>query len=88
MENPKAKKTVFGISERAGKSFWTRIGIALENRDGSWNLKLDAIPINGQMQLRDYQERDERSHEPVDRAGAFGNGGNGRRAHDYEAPLV
>ncbi len=35
------------------KSYWTKIGVAFENRDGSYSLKLAAIPVNGQLQMRD-----------------------------------
>ena len=38
--------TVYGIVERPGqdKAFWSRIGVAFRNRDGSINLKLDFFP--------------------------------------------
>jgi len=38
--------TVYGIIERPGqeKAFWSRIGVAFRNRDGSINLKLDFFP--------------------------------------------
>jgi hypothetical protein len=37
---------VYGIVERPGheKGFWSRIGVAFKNRDGSINLKLDFFP--------------------------------------------
>ncbi len=53
-ENSKMK-TVFTIVERSGKSYWQRIGVGFVNSDGSVSLKLDAIPINGSMQMRDYE---------------------------------
>lgn len=40
-------------AERPAKSFWTKIGVAFENRDGSFSLHLAAIPVNGKMQMRD-----------------------------------
>lgn len=39
--------------EREAKSFWTKIGVAFENRDGSYSLNLAAIPVNGRLQMRD-----------------------------------
>ena len=53
-------KIVYTVVEREkGKSFWVRIGVGFENQDGSLNLKLDAVPVNGQLQVRDYEpERD------------------------------
>lgn len=50
-------KVVYSISERNGKSFWTRIGVAFTNRDGSMKVKLECIPINGELQIRDYVPR-------------------------------
>ena len=34
------------------KSFWTKIGVAFRNKDGSWSLELQAIPVSGRMQMR------------------------------------
>jgi hypothetical protein len=49
-------KTVYTIVERGpGKSFWTKVGVGFTNRDGSINLHLDAIPVNGRLQIRDYE---------------------------------
>ena len=41
------------------KKFWTRIGVAFENRDGSWNLRFDYFPTNPAttVQLRNIDER-------------------------------
>ena len=39
--------------DREAKSFWTKIGVAFENRDGSYSLNLAAIPVNGRLQMRD-----------------------------------
>ena len=57
--NGASMKVVYTVVERApGKSFWTRVGVGFVNRDGSMNLKLDAIPVNGTLQVRDWDERD------------------------------
>ena len=34
------------------KSFWTRIGRAFENKDGSLNIYLEALPTSGKIQVR------------------------------------
>ena len=34
------------------RSFWTKIGSAFENKDGSYSLVFDAFPIDGRAQLR------------------------------------
>ncbi len=52
-------KIVYTITERGERKFWNRIGIASVNRDGSLNVKLDAVPVNGMLHVRDYTPRDE-----------------------------
>lgn len=39
--------------DRDAKSFWTKIGVAFENKDGSYALHLAAIPVSGRLQMRD-----------------------------------
>lgn len=43
------------ISERGGKSYWSRIGVAFRNSDASVNVKLECLPVNGEIHLRVYQ---------------------------------
>ena len=52
-------KIVYVISERNSKSYWNRIGVAFVNGDGSVNVKLDAVPVSGELQIRDYVPREE-----------------------------
>jgi hypothetical protein len=56
-ENGKKKnripRQVFTVVDRNGKSFWVRIGAAFGNYDGSETVILDALPINGRIQIRD-----------------------------------
>jgi hypothetical protein len=52
-------KVAYAITERNDKTFWNRIGVAFVNRDGSINVKLDAFPTSGTLQIRDYEPRDE-----------------------------
>lgn len=40
-----------------GKSYWTKVGVAFPNRDGSWSLELSAVPVNGRLQMRDPKPR-------------------------------
>ena len=48
-------KQVYTIVEREGqeKNRWVRIGVAFVNRDQSLNIKLNALPVNGQLHVRD-----------------------------------
>ena len=46
---------VYTIVEKEGseKSFWVKVGACFPNRDGSLNVYLDALPINGKLQIRE-----------------------------------
>lgn len=61
MTEKKNYKIVYTIVDRKsdGKKFWMRLGAAFENQDGSWNVHLDAVPTNGQLQIRDPRPDDE-----------------------------
>jgi hypothetical protein len=50
---PRTWKPVYTIVERNERKWWTRVGTAFTNRDGSVTVKLDASPINGELQIRD-----------------------------------
>ncbi len=60
------KKLVAVVERGEGdskKSFWTNVGVAFENRDGSWNLRFDFFPTHPAttIQLRDIdREEDDR----------------------------
>ena len=65
-------KAVYTIVERNGRKHWLRIGIAFTNRDLSLNVRLDAMPVNGQLQIREPFPRegggrdlDERGHDEL-----------------------
>lgn len=48
-------KDVYAIYEsRDGRerSRWVRVGVAFDNKDGSLNLLLDAVPLSGRLQVR------------------------------------
>ncbi len=46
--------TCFTVRDRGDdrKAFWAPIGSGWVNRDGSFNLQLDALPIDGKIVLR------------------------------------
>jgi hypothetical protein len=60
----KMKQLVAAIERGEGeekKTFWTRIGVAFENRDGSYNLRFDFLPARLEtttVQLRDFEPKD------------------------------
>lgn len=53
-------KTVYAVTERGDRSYWTKIGVAFTNGDGSINVQLDALPVSGKLQLREDEGRRER----------------------------
>ena len=54
---PPSWKAVFSVVERGKKKYWMRVGMAFVNRDGSLNVRLDALPLNGQLHIRDEAPR-------------------------------
>jgi hypothetical protein len=61
-QQQKSMKVVYTVVERGqGKSFWTRIGVGFTNKDGSLNLRLDAVPINGTLQVREWEPATDRA---------------------------
>ena len=52
------------------KSYWNRIGSAFLNHDGSWNIYLEALPVNGKVQIREVKEDDRRKGELAQKAEA------------------
>jgi hypothetical protein len=66
------RKDVFTIIDKGEgqKSFWVKIGAAFVNKDGSLTVKLDALPMNGQLQIRELRE---------ERSDTNGGGGPARR---------
>jgi len=67
----KTMKAVYTVVERSpGKSFWVRIGVGFVNQDGSMNLRMDALPVNGVLQVRDWEAYDRRLPEASNGAGS------------------
>lgn len=55
------KKVLIPVkNEKTGKTHWNRGGISFINRDGSWNVYLDVLPLDGKLQLRDFDEDERR----------------------------
>lgn len=42
------------------KTSWTKVGAAFTNKNGSINVQLDAIPLDGRLQLQTPLSREER----------------------------
>ena len=61
--DPAKMKIVYAITSREPKpgsvsntprKFWHRVGVAFVNRDGSLSVKLEALPVSGELHIRDY----------------------------------
>jgi hypothetical protein len=51
-------KKVYTIVDREGKdSIWIEVGIAFDNKDGSMNVHLNALPVNGKLHIREPKEK-------------------------------
>jgi hypothetical protein len=85
----KMMKTVFTVVERSpGKSYWVRIGVGFVNQDGSMNLRLDAIPVNGVLQVREWEAYDRRGPDASHGAGAGSSEGEASRPRRREGGPV
>ena len=53
-ESQKADYAVYKIVETNDdtKDFWQRVGSAWTNKDGSINIALNALPVNGRLHIR------------------------------------
>ena len=50
-------KEVYTVVKNGEKDYWNRIGMAFVNKDGSLNVKLNALPVNGSLNIRDPRPR-------------------------------
>jgi len=68
-------KAVYTIADRGnGRKHWLRIGTAFPNRDQSWNVRLDAIPVNGQLHIREAPPlREQGTGQEEGRTSYYGN---------------
>ena len=60
---PGKKLQVFSIKETAEKpneekrTLWVKAGTAWVNRDGSLNVYLDVLPLDGKLHVREFEEK-------------------------------
>lgn len=73
------RKAVYTVCPRGEgkKPFWARIGTCWTNKDGSFTVTLDALPLDGKLVIREEQTREEREPAPA-------RGGSTRRQNDYQ----
>lgn len=52
MAEPKAL-VAYAVTYRGTQKFWSRIGVAFVRSDNSIDLKLEAIPVSGEIHIRE-----------------------------------
>jgi hypothetical protein len=57
MFEPGKVLAVFSIRPGRNGSIWVRAGWAEQNKDGSFNLHLDVLPMDGKLHVRESFER-------------------------------
>jgi hypothetical protein len=56
----------YHVTERNGKSYWTRIGAAWSHKDGKgFNIELNIMPLDGSISLRVASEKREPADAPA-----------------------
>lgn len=55
--------------EKAGKTYWTKVGAAFPQRNGGYKVILDALPVNGELHLMPPLPDDGRRGPPAARGG-------------------
>jgi hypothetical protein len=69
MNDRKMMQIVGAVERTVGenkKTWWTKIGVAFPNKDGSWNLRFDYLPARlaeTTIQLRDIEPKDAQTTE-------------------------
>ena len=56
---PGKRLAVFSIRDGKGGSIWVRAGSAFVNKDGSLNVVLDVLPLDGRLHVRETAEKKE-----------------------------
>lgn len=59
--------TVFSIREAKGGSIWVRAGSAFVNKDGSLNVLLDVLPLDGKLHVREAFDKKDGAQPPTAR---------------------
>jgi hypothetical protein len=64
MEGKKPRfKVLCPVEGKNDKTYWVKMGIGFPNKDGSTNLFLDGLPVNGRLQIREWDDEDDRKPE-------------------------
>jgi len=50
-------KEIKAVIDRNGVGYWTRIGVAFPNQDGSWHLRFDYVPCRPEVKIHLFDPR-------------------------------
>ena len=63
-DTSKRKRIVCPVQGKDNKTYWMRMGIGFVNQDNSINIWLDGLPINGRLQVREWDEPPWKERQP------------------------
>lgn len=52
--------TIIANKDPEKKGFFMKLGTAWQNKDNSFNVKLDALPTNGELHIREFVAKEDR----------------------------
>lgn len=76
MLEPGKRFAVFSIKKTERGVIWTRAGNAQINRDGSMNIYLDVLPLEGKLHVREPGEKRDSAPMPLVEEPALAAGGH------------
>ena len=59
-------KEVYAVIQKNGskkKPFWQKVGVAFDNSDGSLNVLLNCIPLDGRLHIREAKKKDKNENQ-------------------------
>lgn len=56
-------KVAWGVVTRGAQTVWSRVGIAWEGTNGALYVRLDALPISGELCIKDWSPAVEVAHD-------------------------
>ena len=50
-------KEIWGVVDRNGRGYWTRLGVAFPGKNDSWKLRFDYMPVNAEARIHMLEPR-------------------------------